>query len=305
MIRFIFCIIIVILAFLLFLNADRFMPDTVVDPTDPVTEPDPVEPEPEPDPVEPEPDPIEPEPVEPEPDPDPEPPADVLTDADGNVFSYLPAGALIANSHPPSITVDNVVYDDQITFPAEDPVFLNSQKWRYGGDMSHQNGMAGGQCNADNYAYPWQDNFCEKRWKNQYFCASGGHTGVDIRPASCTDRAHWVVAPEAGVIIGVGSYGVRLMSDDGTWYQFLHMAMDELAVIEGQDVVAGQRLGKMSNVYFDGNGNMVPTTIHMHMDMKESYAPTNGEEPFIDRVNPYMTLVAAYERKLREAAETP
>ena len=81
--------------------------------------------------------------------------------------------------------------------------------------------------------------------------------------------------------------------------------MDELAVTEGQEVVAGQRLGKMSNVFFDSNGNMVPTTIHLHLDMKESYAPIGSEEPFIDRVNPYMTLVAAYERKLRDAAETP
>jgi hypothetical protein len=36
----------------------------------------------------------------------------------------------------------------------------------------------------------------------------------------------------------------------------------------------------------------------MHVDMKESYAPSNGDDPFIDRVSPYMTLVAAYQRKL-------
>ena len=97
-----------------------------------------------------------------------------------------------------------------------------------------------------------------------------------------------------------------LKSDDGTWWQFLHMEPNSIPfdkdVVNGGDgvrVTKGQRLGKISNVYYDQYGNRVATTIHLHLDMKESYAPTNGDEPFIDRVNPYMTLVAAYERKLR------
>ncbi|MBY0421203.1 MAG: M23 family metallopeptidase [Parvularculaceae bacterium] len=242
-------------------------------------------------------------PAEPDPEPEPsEPPAaDVYVDKAGRTFSYYPAGDHIPGSAPANVIVDATIYDDKITFPAEDAVFINSQVYGAGGSQAAVNGLGASQCDPVNYNYPWRENFCEKRGKNQYFCAQGGHTGVDIRPATCKKSQHWVIAPEKGVIYSIGSYGVRLMADDGTWWQFLHM--DSIAVAEGQKVEAGQRLGKFSNVFFDSQGKAVPTTIHMHLDMKESYAPTNGDAPFVDRVNPYMTLVAAYERKL--AAETP
>lgn len=256
------------------------------------------EPPPVPDPVD-APDDDEVDPPIPDLDP-PLPDNSPLLDEEGRAFSYLPAGQLVAGSAPPSILVDTTVYDDQIAFPAERAVFLNSQVYGHGGSQAAVNGKTGGQCDAENYSYPWQDNFCEKRGRDQVFCAQGGHTGVDIRPATCENAAHWAVAPEAGEIYHIGSYGVRLMADDGTWYQFLHLKMDELAVSVGQEVAKGQRIGKFSNVFFDSNGDPVPTTIHMHLDMKESYAPTNGDPAFIERVNPYMTLVAAYERKLRE-----
>lgn len=229
----------------------------------------------------------------------PAPEDDVLVDDEGRTFSYRPAGDLTPGSAPDSILVDDVVYDEKIAFPAEEPVFLNSQVYGHGGSHADVNGLSPDQCNEENYSYPWRDNFCEKRGKDQYFCAQGGHTGVDIRPATCEKAVHWAIAPEAGEIYYIGSYSVRLMADDGTWWQFLHLDMDHLAVAEGQDVVAGQRIGKISNVFFDSNGQPVSTTIHMHVDMKEAYAPSDGDDAFIDRVNPYMTLVAAYERKLK------
>jgi murein DD-endopeptidase MepM/ murein hydrolase activator NlpD len=227
------------------------------------------------------------------------PPDEPLTDESGRPFSYLPAGDLIPGSAPPAILVDTVVYDDDMTFPTEDAAFLNSQVYGHGGSQAALNGKSANQCDPENYNYPWRDNFCEKRGRDQYFCENGGHTGVDIRPASCVKEVYWAVAPEAGVIYDIGSYGVRMMADDGTWYQFLHLDMAHLAVSEGEGVAAGRKIGKVSNVFFDAAGNPVPTTIHLHLDMKESYAPTDGDPPFIDRVNPYMTLVAAYERKLR------
>ena len=232
-------------------------------------------------------------------DPGTTPEEDVLTDPAGGIFSYWPAGDLINGSAPPSILVDDMIYDDKIRFPAEDPVFINSQVYGHGGSQAAVNAKGPDQCDAENYSYPWRDDFCEKRGADQYFCADGGHTGVDIRPATCKKSKHWVVAPEAGQVYSIGTYGVRLMADDGTWYQFLHMDMDHLAVVEGETVGPGQRIGMFSNVFYDSQGKLVPTTIHMHLDMKEAYAPSTGDEPFIDRVNPYMTLVAAYERKLK------
>lgn len=241
-----------------------------------------------------------PEPVTPPADSDSETPPedDVFVDDEGRTFSYRPAGDLMPGSAPNSILVDDMVYDSTITFPAEGPVFLNSQVYGHGGSQADLNGLSGDQCNPENYDYPWRDNFCEKRGREQYFCAEGGHTGVDIRPATCQKETHWAIAPEAGEIYYIGSYSVRLMSDDGTWWQFLHLDMNNLAVSEGDIVVAGQRIGKFSNIFFNSEGDPVPTTIHMHLDMKEAYAPSNGDDPFIDRVNPYVTLVAAYERKL-------
>jgi murein DD-endopeptidase MepM/ murein hydrolase activator NlpD len=242
---------------------------------------------PEPAPVE------EPAPAEPEPADE-----DVYVDSKGRTFSYYPAGDHLPGSAPSNIIVDETIYDDDIVFPFEEEAFINSQVYGHGGGKAALNGKSGDQCAAENYDYPWRENFCEKRGKDQYFCAQGGHTGVDIRPATCRKEHHWVIAPEAGVIYDIGSYGVRMMAEDGTWYQFLHLDMAHLAVSEGEDVAAGQRIGKVSNVFFDENGAPAPTTIHMHLDMKEAYAPTNGDPPFVDRVNPYMTLVAAYERKL-------
>lgn len=267
-------------------------------PTSPLPEPE----QPAPD----TPDPVEP-PTESEETDDETPPptdtdadaGDTLTDEEGRTFSYRPAGDLMPGSAPDNIIVDEVVYDDQITFPAEDPVFLNSQVYGHGGSQASLNGLSTDQCNSENYDYPWRDNFCEKRGKDQYFCEDGGHTGVDIRPAGCQKETYWAIAPEAGEIYYIGSYSVRLMAEDGTWWQFLHLDMNHLAVSEGQEVTAGQRIGKISNVFFDSNGDSVPTTVHMHVDMKEAYSPTNGDDAFIDRVSPYMTLVAAYERKLR------
>lgn len=253
-----------------------------------------------------------PEPEQPTPDvPDPvDPPTeegdgeapaegDVLTDSEGRTFSYRPAGDLTPLSAPDNILVDEFVYDGDIVFPAEGAVFLNSQVYGHGGSQAALNGLTGDQCHDENYNYPWRDNFCEKRGKDQYFCADGGHTGVDIRPETCDKEVHWAVAPEAGEVYYIGSYSVRLMADDGTWWQFLHLDMDNLAVVEGQRVEPGDHIGRFSNVFYDSEGNKVPTTVHMHVDMKEAYAPSSGDEPFIDRVSPYMTLVAAYERKLK------
>lgn len=42
-----------------------------------------------------------------------------------------------------------------------------------GGSQAALNGKGPNQCAAENYSYPWRDNFCEKRGRNQYFCAQG------------------------------------------------------------------------------------------------------------------------------------
>ena len=227
---------------------------------------------------------------------------DFLQDETGRVFSFMPAGTLLPDSGPGH--ADNTVYRPGIAFPLEDAAFLNSQVYRHGGSQGALNGMTGGQCHETNYDYPWQDTFCESRSREQIMCPDGGHEGVDIRAASCipqTDAAHWAVAVEDGRIIAPSSsrYTVRLQTNDGTLYRYMHLKMDELAVSDGEFVTRGQRIGKVSNDFFNSSGERVPTTFHLHFEMYQNYAPDEETDPVFDQVNPYMTLVEAYERRLR------
>lgn len=245
--------------------------------------------------------PVDEPPDNPDPD-DPTPDDDFLADENGRVFSYVPAGDLLPQSGPGH--ADTTIYRPDIAFPLEDPAFLNSQVYRYGGSQGSLNGMNGGQCEASNYDYPWQDTFCESRSRNQIMCPDGGHEGVDIRAASCipeTNNTHWAVAVEDGRIIAPESsrYTVKLQTDDGTLYRYMHLKMDELAVADGAFVTRGQRIGKVSNDFFNSSGDPVPTTYHLHFEMYQNYAPDEDTDPIFDQVNPYMTLVNAYEAKLR------
>ena len=261
----------------------------------PVEDPPIVDPEPE------EPQPGDPEPEEPEPE-EPLPDDNFLMDDEGRVFSYVPAGDLLPASGPGH--ADTTIYQPEIVFPLEDAAFLNSQVYRYGGSQGSLNGMNGGQCHADNYSYPWQDTFCESRSRSQIMCPDGGHEGVDIRAATCipdTAAEHWAVAVDNGRIVGLAGskYTVKLQTDDGSLYRYMHLKMDELAVNDGDLVVKGQRIGKVSNDFFNSSGEPVPTTYHMHFEMYQNYAPDEESEPIFDQVNPYMSLVNAYEKKLR------
>lgn len=229
-----------------------------------------------------------------EPDDPTEPPE--LTDADGAVFSFLPVGDLLPNSGPGFS--DETVYRTNIGFPTEDPVYLNSQVYRFGGGQGAVNGMNGAQCDARNYEYPWQDTFCEKRDRNQPLCPGGGHEGLDIRPHTCTKNTHWAIAVEDARVIDVRRHWVTLQTDDGTIYNYLHLNMSDLSVTEGQQVMKGDRIGKISNDFFKSDGTSVPTTTHLHFEMYENYVADPGDDPLFTKVNPYMTLVSAYARKL-------
>lgn len=257
--------------------------------TPPVDEtPDtPSEDTPEPGP-QPEPDP-EPEP-QPEPQPDPEPPAPVEP-----VFSYYSPGFLIPGSGTGQ--TQQIVHAPNIVFPIKSaPTYLQSQVFMPGG------GVAGGsQCAASNYAYPWRDNFCEARSanRNSPFCPTSKiHQGQDIRvgtAAECntvTRQAvaqrgiHEVVAVEDGIISSISTYNVKLRGA-GSIYNYMHLNMARLAVTAGQSVKAGDLIGYVSN---DFGGT--PTTVHLHFEIMQN---TGGE--VWSHVPPYLSLVAAYERR--------
>ena len=199
-----------------------------------------------------------------------------------HALDYNPAGVLVSGSG--SGAVDSTVYSPDMRFPMEEtPAFANSQVYGHGGYL----GPGGGQCDAENYSFPWWDNFCETRSWVTPMCPTGnGHQGQDIRAATCADSVHWVVAAEDGTITSVGVYTVDLISDSGNGYRYMHMNMGRLAVSEGQRVSRGDRLGLVSN---DFGGTA--TTYHLHIEIHQNVAAVGGMTP----VPLYTSLVESYE----------
>ena len=225
-------------------------------------------------------------PVEPPEEPEPEGP---VVDVSGDPVSFMPPGDLTPGSG--SGQTEQINYAPQMRFPLEaGQAYANSQVYGHGGYL----GPGGGQCDAANYSYAWRDNFCETRSYSAPLCPSGtGHQGQDIRPATCQDAVHWAVAADDGVITSVGSYSVRLMSETGVRYTYLHLERDSLQVAPGDTVSKGERLGFVSNE-FGGT----PTTIHLHFEIKMALETPHGLQNV--NVPPYLALVDSYQQLLSE-----
>jgi len=205
-----------------------------------------------------------------------------------DAFEYKPPGQLTPGSG--TGRADNTVYVQNMRYPIENaPSYPNSQVWGRGGSQ----GGGGGQCDAQNYSYPWWDNYCESRSWDMPLCPSGkGHQGQDIRPATCENKKHWAVAAEAGTITSIGTYSVYLTTASGTLHRYLHMDPATLAVSRNQTVTKGQRLGLVSNA-FGGT----PTTIHLHYDIMLNVTGVGRVY-----VPPYMSLVRSYETLIGQPA---
>jgi murein DD-endopeptidase MepM/ murein hydrolase activator NlpD len=218
------------------------------------------------------------------------PPASGMPAASSNpalaAFAFDPAGQLQSGA---AGVDDATVYAPGIRFPIEQAnAYANSQVYGHGGES----GPGGGQCDAENYAYPWHDNFCEPRAYTTPLCPSGtGHQGQDIRPNTCKAATWTAVAVEPGVISQIGTYTVYLSGDSGRTYLYLHMQMDQLKVHIGDRVTRGQPLGLVSN-----NFGATSTTIHLHFEIKEPVT-INGAT-VVTRVPPYSSLVDAYQALL-------
>jgi hypothetical protein len=156
---------------------------------------------------------------------------------------------------------------------------------------------------AANYSYPWRDNYCEHRYFMVGECPGGlGHQGQDIRPGSCKLRSaganrcepyqHDVVAVRDGMVLrSPGQMPVYLFvnaANEHIRFRYLHMSprqLDQEEVLSGRMLKQGEALGKVGNFFQRERA----TTYHLHFDMQ---VPTKYGWVF---VNPYMTLVAAYE----------
>ncbi len=127
--------------------------------------------------------------------------------------------------------------------------------------------------------------------------------GQDIRPASCKQRIaganrcepylHDVVAVRDGAVLRApGAEALFLVvnaPNERIRFRYLHMQpkqFDADGMVSGRLVREGEVIGKVGN-YFKRER---ATTYHLHFDVQ---VPTQYGWVF---VNPYMTLVAAYER---------
>ena len=211
-------------------------------------------------------------------------------------FSYRPSGDIIANSgsHKQGGHADLTAYS-QIRFPLEKaPAFAHSQSPKRKSDET----AAG---------YPWRDNFCEARSFEVGQCASGfGHQGQDIRPGacpaggegpdSCDPKQQGIVAVRDAVVIRSPKQQAATLQintrTEHIRFRYMHMnpsAMDADGVLNGRRVTEGEKIGVVSNYLDHPNG----TSRHLHFDVQ-----VFTRDGWL-WVNPYTTLVSAYERLIR------
>jgi murein DD-endopeptidase MepM/ murein hydrolase activator NlpD len=199
---------------------------------------------------------------------------------------------------------DYTVYA-QIRFPlAQAPAFAGSERyWR--GPRSRISDPTEMQT-SDIAKTPWRDNFCERRGFSVSQCPTGiGHQGQDVRPLICrpapnSDRCDPpgdVVAARSGVILRSARQEAAYLfvnsANEHIRFRYLHMnprKMDADNLLSGRRVDEGEVIGEVGNYSMKEAG----TSYHLHFDIQ---VPTRDGWVF---VNPYMTLVAAYERLIGE-----
>jgi hypothetical protein len=247
--------------------------------------------------------------------------------AQSNDFTYYSPGDLIENSGWRKMPghADYHVYA-RMRFPiADPPAYVKSQSFMPWGDCYHT-GIVGrtrrkgaqyhcklnnkplvfDESASENFNYPWRDNFCELRDFLVGQCPGGyGHQGEDIRPGNCVlnneqaDRCepyqHTVAAVQDGIIRrlpgNIGVYIVVNSANERVRFRYLHMNpkfMDAEGLLNGRQVSEGEIIGKVATWGDYERG----TSYHIHFNI----------QVFTDIgwvwVNPYMTLVAAYERMI-------
>ena len=220
-------------------------------------------------------------------------------------FTYRPSGDIIANSglRKQGGRADLTSYS-QIRFPLQKALaFVHSQEFKNRRSAEKPpDELTGG-----NTSYPWRDTFCEARSFNVGQCPSGfGHQGEDIRPAPCPPnvegadrcdpRQQAVVAVRDAVVVRAPKQqAVTLQVNTPTEhirFRYMHMspaALDADGEFNGRSVNEGERIGVVSNYLDHPNG----TSLHLHFDVQ-----VFTRDGWL-WVNPYVTLISAYERLIR------
>ncbi|SEB88525.1 peptidase M23 [Bradyrhizobium erythrophlei] len=211
-------------------------------------------------------------------------------------FTYRPSGDIVPGSggrRQQGGHADFTVYS-QIRFPLQKvPAFAHSQSF------------ARRKAGATVDEYPWQDNFCEARSFEVGQCASGyGHQGQDIRPGACPadskdgcdPRQQAVVAVRDSIVIRSAQQQAATLQvntrTEHVRFRYMHMnpsVMDADGLLNGHRLSEGEKIGVVSNYLDHPNG----TSRHLHFDVQ-----VFTRDGWL-WVNPYSTLVSAYERLIR------
>jgi hypothetical protein len=254
-----------------------------------------------------------------------EPSIDLSRPAAKSDFTYYAPGDLIENSGWNKLPgrIDYHVYA-RMRFPiASAPAYVKSQSFMSWGDC-YKSGIVGrlgrkdaeyrcrrnekqlifNEAAPENFSYPWRDNFCELRDWLVGQCPGGyGHQGEDIRPAQCAlknaeaDRClpyqDYIAAVANGIIRrmpgNIGAYIVVNTADEHVRFRYLHMNpryMDADGLLNGRQVSEGEIIGKVATWGDFENG----TSYHLNFNI-QVFTSIGWVW-----VNPYMTLIAAYER---------
>jgi len=214
---------------------------------------------------------------------------------------HMPPGDLLDGSSTTrgdSGVTDPSVVSPTMRFPVENgPAFPNSQIFGKGGGgyaSGSWPGVPGSENDAENFIYPWRDNYCEVRYGYDTELCPGGeaHLGQDIRPATCENAVHWAVAPEDGHISHIGSISVNVFgAETGYIYKFLHVQEPLPAGISiGAPVTKGQRIARISDRL---KANSRATTVHLHFEIWGA-AEINGVNTGVAALPPYSSLVESY-----------
>ena len=212
-------------------------------------------------------------------------------------FTYRPSGDIVANSgaRKQGGHADLTAYS-QIRFPLEKtPAFAHSQSF------------GKGKSDERTEEYPWRDNFCEARSFEVGQCASGfGHQGQDLRAAACPPnndggqncdpKQQAIVAARDGIVIRAAKQQAATLQintrTEHIRFRYMHMnpsAMDADGLLNGRRVAEGEKIGVVSN-YLDRPAG---TSRHLHFDVQ-----VFTRDGWL-WVNPYTTLISAYERLIR------
>jgi hypothetical protein len=216
-------------------------------------------------------------------------------------FTYLPPGDIIPGSgyRKQGGQADFYAYS-QIRFPLEKAAaFVRSQSFRNRKPSSKSLDQLANRSDR----HPWQDSFCEARDFGVGQCAGGfGHQGQDIRTVCspgnegterCDPRQQAVVAVRHGVLIRSPKQQAATLQintrNEHLRFRYMHMNpadMDAGGILSGRRVEEGEKIGVMSNYLDHANG----TTRHLHFDVQ-----VFTRDGWL-WVNPYVTLISAYER---------